>query len=102
MQLLRYYFFGFLELVLMERTNQKLYFRKLNQSFYSDLEKIHKLLIPTGLRILEIGCGVGDLLAALKPSYGVGIELDVEASAFAQQRHPHLKFYLANFFSCRI
>ncbi len=80
----------------MQRTNQKLYFRKLNQSFYSDLEKIHKLLIPPGLRILEIGCGVGDLLASLSPSYGVGIELDEQASALAKERHPHLKIHLAN------
>ena len=80
----------------MKRTNQKLYFRKINKSYYFDLQKIHQLLIPSGLRVLEIGCGVGDLLAALKPSYGVGVELDVQTRNLAQERHNDLKIYLGN------
>jgi len=32
------------------------------------LVEIYSLLIPQGMRVLEIGCGRGDLLAALKPS----------------------------------
>jgi hypothetical protein len=30
-----------------------------------------KFLIPEGIRVLELGCGTGDRLAALKPSSGV-------------------------------
>jgi len=33
--------------------------------------KFMRFLIPPGKRVLELGCGTGDLLAALEPSYGV-------------------------------
>src|SRR3981189_1316229 len=33
-----------------------------------------KFLIGEGARVLELGCGTGDLLAALKPSYGAGVD----------------------------
>ena len=44
--------------------------------FYKDtIIKTYKFLIPEENRILEIGSGNGDLLAALKPSHGVGIDV---------------------------
>src|SRR5262245_55517195 len=33
------------------------------------LAEIYSFLIPPGMRVLEVGCGQGDLLSALKPSY---------------------------------
>jgi len=80
----------------MSITKNKLYFRNLNRAYYRDLEKIHKLLISPDLRVLEVGCGVGDLLASIQPSYGVGIELDEQTANFAKQRHDKLKIYQAN------
>ncbi|MGO8925437.1 MAG: hypothetical protein ACLQU3_00735 [Limisphaerales bacterium] len=29
---------------------------------------------PPGLRVLEVGCGLGDLLAAVKPARGPGLD----------------------------
>jgi SAM-dependent methyltransferase len=66
-------------------------FRRRNQAYYQDLERLHQLLVAPGLRVLEIGCGLGDLLAQLQPSHGVGIELDAAVAAAAQQRHPELR-----------
>ncbi len=45
--------------------------------------------IPEGQRILEIGCWTGDLLAKLKPSFGVGIDLCEKAISIAKQKYKH-------------
>ena len=74
----------------------KLYYRRLNKTYYQDLERIHNLLIPKDQRVLEIGCGTGDLLASLKPSYGAGIELDSTISQIASERHNHLHIFNLN------
>lgn len=63
------------------------------RSYYQHrLAEVYRLLIPPGMRVLEIGCGQGDLLAALKPSTGAGIDLSPAMIARASQRHPHLHF----------
>lgn len=63
------------------------------RSYYQNrLAEIYSTLIPAGMRLLEVGCGQGDLLAALKPSTGIGIDLSPEMTARARQRHPHLQF----------
>ncbi len=77
-------------------TRNKLFYRRLNKTYYQDLERIHNLLIPKGQRILEIGCGSGDLLASLNPSYGVGIELDSVISRIASDRHKDLHIFNLN------
>ncbi len=53
-------------------------------------------LIPPGARVLEIGCGLGDLLAAVKPSYGVGIDFSPAMIELARGRHPELTFRVAD------
>src|SRR5260370_17428885 len=55
-----------------------------------------EFLIAAGKRVLELGCGRGDLLAALKPSYGVGIDFSAETIAKANARHPDLYFVLGD------
>lgn len=77
-------------------TRDKLYYRRLNKTYYQDLEGIHNLLIPKDQRVLEIGCGTGDLLASLQPSYGAGIELDSKISQIASERHNHLDIFNLN------
>jgi SAM-dependent methyltransferase len=60
--------------------------------YYSRLEGILKARVPSGQHVLEVGCGSGDLLAALQPSHGVGIDVSGRALATARARHPDLQF----------
>ena len=42
--------------------------------------------------MLELGCGTGDLLAALEPSLGVGVDFAPEMLKRAAKSHPQLRF----------
>src|ERR1700716_61408 len=69
---------------------------KFNAAYREDDRKFMRFLIPPGKRVLELGCGRGELLAALKPSYGVGIDFGAETIAKANARHPDLLFVLGD------
>ncbi len=64
-----------------------------NKYYYQDLDRLHQFLIPPGSRVLEVGCGTGNLLAALNPDRGVGIDFSSVTIAIARSNYPHLKFY---------
>lgn len=68
------------------------YIRK-NQYYYSLLFKHYQYFIPKGKKVLEVGCGTGELLNALRPSQGVGIDISPEMVHIAHQKYPHLKFF---------
>lgn len=61
--------------------------------YHHRLMEIYKFLVSPNQRILEIGCGTGDLLANLSPSHGVGIDFSPEMITRARQRHPKLEFH---------
>jgi SAM-dependent methyltransferase len=60
------------------------------------LQRYYRFLIPPGLRVLELGCGHGELLACLKPSFGVGVDFSGEMIRVASKKHPGLKFIQAD------
>jgi len=60
------------------------------------LQNYYRFLIPPGLRILEVGCGHGDLLASLNPSVGVGIDLSGAMLRRAVTKHNRLIFICAD------
>jgi len=70
-------------------------YRKLknrNRYYNSYLVRWCRSLIAPGQRVLDVGCGRGDVLAELQPSSGVGIDLSEEMVAAAKADHPHLSF----------
>lgn len=42
--------------------------------YHRRIAQIYQFLVPLGQRVLEVGCGRGDLLAALRPSEGIGVD----------------------------
>ena len=64
--------------------------------YHALLQKYFTFLVPPGLRVLELGCGLGDLLAAVKPSRGVGVDFSPAMVEQARQRHPELGFHTAD------
>lgn len=66
--------------------------RKRNSYYYNWLDRIYKFVVRPNSRVLHIGCEAGDLLAAVKPSYGLGIDEDPEMIELAKKRFAHLNF----------
>lgn len=64
-----------------------------NRYYYDDLIRLHRFVIPPGSRVLEVGCGTGDLLAAVAPGLGVGLDFAPAVIDLARQKHPHLSFH---------
>jgi 2-polyprenyl-3-methyl-5-hydroxy-6-metoxy-1,4-benzoquinol methylase len=64
--------------------------------YYDDQRRYLRFLVPEGLKVLEIGCGLGDQLAALKPRRGVGIDLSEAMVEEASKRHPELEFLVGD------
>ena len=73
---------------------QLLRWRKRNAYYYNWLDRIYKFVVRPNSRVLHVGCECGDLLAAVQPSYGVGIDADPHAIELAKKRFGHLKFYV--------
>ena len=64
--------------------------------YHHRLVQIYQFLVAPGQRVLEIGCGLGDLLAALQPAFGVGVDFSGEMIKRAKRRHPTLHFARAD------
>lgn len=69
---------------------------RLKSYYLRRLETIYKHCVSPGLNILELGCSRGDLLAALKPKVGVGIDFSVQMIEQARKFHPELTFLKAD------
>lgn len=67
-------------------------FEGFGATYHRRLSEVYRFLVPPGQRVLELGCGRGDLLAALEPSVGVGLDLSAEMIDRARTRHPGLRF----------
>lgn len=65
---------------------------KRNRFFYSEDRRYMRFLVPEGLRILDLGCGTGDLLAELNPCYGVGVDFSESMLEVAREQYPGLHF----------
>ena len=63
-----------------------------NGYFYKNDHSYMKFLVGENVRVLELGCGTGQLLNALNPSHGVGVDLSANMVDIAQKNYPNLEF----------
>ncbi len=75
-----------------EQASSSDYWKRKNAYYYESIERIVGFHVPPGSAVLEIGCGTGELLNALKPSRGVGIDISPKAVEIARSRFPELTF----------
>jgi SAM-dependent methyltransferase len=63
-----------------------------NRYFYIRLKRVLQFIVEPGKRVLEVRCQTGHLLAAVKPAYGVGVEISEAMVECARRLHPGLHF----------
>jgi SAM-dependent methyltransferase len=64
--------------------------------YHRRLTQVYRFLVAPGQRVIEIGCSKGDLLAGLRPAFGVGVDFSGEMLKRAASRHPELHFIQAD------
>src|SRR5216110_4072663 len=66
-----------------------------NKYYYELLVRLLRFLVEPQKRVLSVRCDTGNLLAAVRPSDGKGIDICAEMVEIAQQRNPSLNFAVA-------
>ena len=79
---------------LIDIANERIKWKKRNRLYHRYLEKYFSFFIPPGSKVLEIGCGTGELLNAVKPDYGVGVDFSPKMIEIAKKQFPDLIFYI--------
>jgi SAM-dependent methyltransferase len=64
--------------------------------YHRRLQENYRFHIHPNQNILEVGCAEGNLLAALQPARGVGIDFSEEMICRARKWHPELEFIHAD------
>ena len=62
-------------------------FRRRQRGFHAQVKGYYQFHVQPGMRVLEFGCGEGDLLASLQPARGVGIDLSPKMVEAARSKH---------------
>lgn len=70
--------------------------KKKNKFYHDQMKNFCSFVIPAHKKVIEIGCGTGDLLAYVKPSYGVGVDIAENLVDIAKKKYPKLNFFPAD------
>src|SRR5207244_871488 len=63
-----------------------------SRGYHELVEAVHQAIVRPSASVLEIGSGDGDLLAAVAPARGVGVDVSPAMVQRARERHPGLRF----------
>jgi SAM-dependent methyltransferase len=67
-----------------------------NRYYHKNVKHLLQFLIPQHTSVLELGCATGDLLNAVQPSIGVGVDISSKMVHIAQKKYPHYTFHNMN------
>ena len=86
----------------MSRESTRQYFERIapvwdqwhnkNRFYHRKIIDLFRGMVPPGARVLELGCGTGDLLAALEPTAAVGLNVAEALTTLARHKHPQFQF----------
>ncbi len=64
--------------------------------YYEEDYRYMRFLVPPGRKVLVLGCGTGELLAALEPAVGVGVDISPRMVEVARASHPQFAFHVGD------
>ena len=64
----------------------------LGRWYHQRLTELYRFHVSPNLRVLELGCADGRLLATLNPAHGVGVDFSEEMIRRARERHAQFTF----------
>jgi len=67
-----------------------------NSFYYEEDLRYMRFLVPEGLKVLDLGCGDGRLLAALRPLHGIGVDFSTKHISIAREKYPQLQFHVGD------
>ncbi len=79
-----------------ELSSSRKTWRARNWYYYNKLGQLLVALTPSGRKVLEIGCGTGELLHEMAPKEGVGIDFSRKMLDIAAKQFPELRFVCDN------
>jgi SAM-dependent methyltransferase len=80
------------DLVAQKRDN----WRGMGSWYHRRLIEVYRFLVNPNQRVLEIGCGMGELISQLRPSHGVGVDFSAQMIERAKKRHPDIQYHQAD------
>jgi len=66
--------------------------KKKNNYYYQEIERLIKFIVLPNSSILEIGCSTGDFIGHLRPRRGLGIDFSEEMIKIAREKYPEYEF----------
>lgn len=75
-----------------EISNNREHWINKNRYYYKQLINILKSNIEPNKKIIQIGCGIGQIIAALNPQSGIGIDISEGMISKAKEKFPQVRF----------
>jgi ubiquinone/menaquinone biosynthesis C-methylase UbiE len=76
--------------------NKREEYKRKNSYYHNYIQNFCRFHITENSKVLELGCGTGDLLKSVKPLEGVGIDISDEMIKIAKKKNPKLNFILGD------